>query len=470
MNTDPYLATKDIEERKRIVIKYIRTHFTLESASYSNYRRTSPLWYSRTIETFKTWRKAKKEAFLQEDDLYLITKDAEERKRLCIKHMQTHLNSDNISWRAYYKISKIWSCRARETFGSWGKARETAFPQEKDQYSATEDIEEKKHLVAEHMKIHLTSKNMSCNWYRENYPLWFNRAMYLFDRKWDNALRYTFTANDLTSWNEYQKYIKVIKRTRYTENNTIESFVKEYLRLKSIPGFGFFNFEKYKKYKSKEAPSIGPIRKFFKTIKNFYMHITNMYPDIYFDPIPPYTDDDYKNTLKKAYKDNGVISKDILSRSNGVCIDNTTFVRKYGSLENACKKFGVPYENKSKHSKLFLRVKNIIEKLLPFIDIIEEKQYPWLIYKDLLSIDMFLPFFNLAIEVDGKQHYENSIRFNSKGESLEIRQARDKVKDIELPKHNITLIRIKYNEVKKIPIILKPYIELLKTIQEYCAY
>ena len=84
---------------------------------------------------------------------------------------------------------------------------------------------------------------------------------------------------------------------------------------------------------------------------------------------------------------------------------------------------------------------------------------------------MFLPFFNLAIEVDGRQHYDEKSFYNqSSHDTFEDKQARDKIKDIELPKHNITLIRIRYNEIKKIPVIIKPYVDLLKTIQEYCAY
>ena len=195
-----------------------------------------------------------------------------------------------------------------------------------------------------------------------------------------------------------------------------------------------------------------------------------MYPEIYFDPIKPYTEEDCEYVLNNIYKNYGFVSPCMLEPAKGY-ISEGVYIKKYGSLKNACSHFNIPYENKNKHSKLFLKVKKTIEKLLPSIEIVEEKKYPWLVYKDKLSIDMLLPFFNLAIEVDGRQHYDEKSLYNqSSHDTFEDKQMRDKIKNVRLPEHNITLIRIRDYEIDKTSEIFKPYVELLKTIQEYCAY
>lgn len=348
-----------------------------------------------------------------------------------------------------------------------------------DPYLATKDIEERKIIVSCHMRAHLSKNNMSRTWYKKKYRLWCNRALYVFNDKWSNALQYTFTTEEISEWEKIKKKTSQslckklcgINIYPHTKNEIIELFKDEYIRLKSIPNFGHFSFTKYNKYKSNKLPSLPTIYKIFGSLKNFYIQVTNTYPDIYFDPISKYTEDDYEYSIKAAYKKHGFISLRTLNYNNGY-ICGTEYLRKYDSLENACKKFNIPYDNESLHSKIFLYVKKIVEELLPSLEIIEEKKWPeWLFYKDPLSIDMFLPFFNLAIEVDGEQHYDPDSMFNSrKPGRFEIQQECDEIKNVRLPEHNITLIRIRDYEIDKTSEILKPYVELLKTIQEYCAF
>lgn len=341
-----------------------------------------------------------------------------------------------------------------------------------DPYLATNDIEERRIIVSYHMRTHLPKGNMNCEWYRKNYLLWHSRVFCVFDHNWNNALQYTFTAEEINEWEKIKKEISQLQckkihivNTIYTKDKIIELFKSEYVRLKSIPGFGHFTFGKYNKYRKKGSPSEKTIRRFFKTLKNFYVQVTKIYPNIYFDPIMIYTEDDYKYSIEAAYKKYGFISYGILNYDNGY-ISGRTYINKYGSIENACKKFNIPYDNENLNSKIFLYVKKIIEELLPSIEIIKEKQWPeWLFYKDPLSIDMFLPIFNLAIEVDGKQHYDPKSKFWDKDQPI-----RDEIKNVRLPEHNITLIRIRDYEIDKTSEIIKPYVELLKTIQEYCAY
>ncbi len=347
-----------------------------------------------------------------------------------------------------------------------------------DPYLATKDIEERRIIVSHHMKTYLPKDNMNSKWYRKNHPLWCGRALYIFNNNWNNALQYTFTAEEINEWEKIKKEVHsveikklIIENTIYTKDKIIEIFKDEYIRLKLIPNFGHFSFHKYEKYKNEKSPCRDTIQRFFGSLKSFYIQVTKTYPDIYFDPIPPYTDDDYEYVLKAVYKKYGFVSGGVLKYNNGY-ICKTSCSNKYGSIEDACKKFNIPYDNKSIHSKIFLYVKKIVEELLPSIKIIEEKQWPeWLFYKDPLKVDMFLSFFNLAIEVDGEQHYNPDGSFwKNNPEGFKDQQIRDEIKNVKLPEHNITLIRIRDYEIDKTSDIIKYYVELLKTIQEYCAY
>ena len=347
-----------------------------------------------------------------------------------------------------------------------------------DPYLATNDIGERRIIVSYHIRTHLPKGNMSCEWYKKNYRLWHSRAYRVFNESWKNALQYTFTEEEINEWEKIKKEIlstqlKKLNITSaiYTKDKIIELFKDEYIRLKSIPDFKHFSFQKYEKYKNEESPSKATIQRSFGSLKSFYIQITKTYPNIYFDPIPPYTDDDYEYVLKAVYKKYGFVSGGVLINNNGY-ICKTSCSKRYGSIENACKKFNIPYDNESIHSKIFLYVKKIVEELLPSIEIVEEKKWPkWLFYKKPLKVDMFLPFFNLAIEVDGEQHYNpNSNFYKNDPEGFKDQQIRDEIKNVRLPEHNITLIRIRDYEIDDTAEKIKYYVELLKTIQEYCAY
>lgn len=345
-----------------------------------------------------------------------------------------------------------------------------------DPYLATNDIEERRIIVSYHIRTHLPKGNMSYKWYGKNHPLWHSRALNTFNGRWGDALQYTFTTEEINEWEQVKKEIcqtkiKKLHDVIYTKDKIIELFKDEYVRLKSIPNFGHFSFQKYEKYKNKESPCKKTVQRFFGSVKNFYMQVTKTYPNIYFDPIKPYTEDDCEYALKAAYKKYCVITGGILNSNNGY-IDKQAYLKRYSSIEDACKKFNIPYNNESMHSKIFLYVKKIVEELLPSIEIVEEKKWPeWLFYKDPLKVDMFLSFFNLAIEVDGEQHYNpNSSFWKNNSEGFKNQQIRDEIKNVKLPEHNITLIRIRDYEIDDTAEKIKYYVELLKTIQEYCAY
>ena len=61
----------------------------------------------------------------------------------------------------------------------------------------------------------------------------------------------------------------------------------------------------------------------------------------------------------------------------------------------------------------------------------------------MLEIDIFVPSLNLAIEYQGRQHYE-AIDFFGGEEGFEKRQILDEKKRILLKEHNIKLLEWKY--------------------------
>lgn len=80
-----------------------------------------------------------------------------------------------------------------------------------------------------------------------------------------------------------------------------------------------------------------------------------------------------------------------------------------------------------------------------------------------LHLDFWLPEQKIAIEYDGRQHYEE-IDFFDQYEALEVRKERDKRKNLYCKKHGIKLIRIPYtyNTYKKAKLFLDDQLKLLK--------
>lgn len=77
-----------------------------------------------------------------------------------------------------------------------------------------------------------------------------------------------------------------------------------------------------------------------------------------------------------------------------------------------------------------------------------------------LSFDFYLPEYNTCIEFDGQQHFRPVKWFGGK-EGYELNIKRDECKNKWCIENNVILIRIKYNEIEKIPIILKEQLLLV---------
>lgn len=65
-----------------------------------------------------------------------------------------------------------------------------------------------------------------------------------------------------------------------------------------------------------------------------------------------------------------------------------------------------------------------------------------------------MPDYNIAIEYDGKQHFED-VYFGGKESTLDYVKSNDKIKTEYCKNNNIKLIRIPYTELKNINTILE---------------
>lgn len=82
-----------------------------------------------------------------------------------------------------------------------------------------------------------------------------------------------------------------------------------------------------------------------------------------------------------------------------------------------------------------------------------QKRFKDLKYKGLLSFDFYLSELNAVIEFDGLQHFTAIHHFGGTA-ALEINKIRDTVKDTYCKANGIVMIRIRYDEYKKIPEII----------------
>ena len=71
-----------------------------------------------------------------------------------------------------------------------------------------------------------------------------------------------------------------------------------------------------------------------------------------------------------------------------------------------------------------------------------------------LMVDFYLPDYRMFIEMNGEQHYKNIAYFHQYSWTLEDQQIRDESLRQYSKRHNVRLLVIKYDEIKKIPKIL----------------
>lgn len=96
-------------------------------------------------------------------------------------------------------------------------------------------------------------------------------------------------------------------------------------------------------------------------------------------------------------------------------------------------------------SSYHLRVRKLLKEIYPTMQVIEEVMIP--IKKGEISyLDFFIPLLNIAVEVQGQQHFKFSPVFHSTYRDFLLQKLRDKQKKAWLSLNGIELIEILYNE------------------------
>ena len=165
------------------------------------------------------------------------------------------------------------------------------------------------------------------------------------------------------------------------------------------------------------------------------------------DELETYINSFNNNTLlnKNSYVNASTINLNILCG----CCNNEIFTTSYANYKVGTKMCRSCSRRMSKNER---RIKDFLESL--DVEFIQEKSFDGCEYKKKLLFDFYLPKYNLCIEYDGMQHFDDhyfiTIASNS---SLEETQIRDKIKTEYCKNNNINLLRIPYwdeNKIEKI--------------------
>ena len=100
---------------------------------------------------------------------------------------------------------------------------------------------------------------------------------------------------------------------------------------------------------------------------------------------------------------------------------------------------GCPYCNCGKKSKMEEAVNDMLVK--SNLDFERQKTFDWLKYKKHLYLDFYLDKYQIAIEVQGEQHFRSIMRYGGETD-FQLRKKRDEVKKELCNKHGIKLFYI----------------------------
>lgn len=103
------------------------------------------------------------------------------------------------------------------------------------------------------------------------------------------------------------------------------------------------------------------------------------------------------------------------------------------------KKSGCPV---CKESKIEKKVRILLNDRN--IDYFYVKTFDWLKYKKKLTLDFYLPEYNIAIECQGEQHFKPHLYFGG-DDNFKLIQHRDKIKKQLCEEHNLPLFYINYD-------------------------
>ncbi len=117
-------------------------------------------------------------------------------------------------------------------------------------------------------------------------------------------------------------------------------------------------------------------------------------------------------------------------------------------------------EVRSNSSNLLKSVYNIVREIYPKEAIRQEETIK--IDNKTLFLDIYIPRFKVAIEVDGQQHYEFNKFYHADAAAFIRQKKNDKLKEEYCRESNISLVRIRYDEKVDKDILTNKIMEALR--------
>ena len=134
------------------------------------------------------------------------------------------------------------------------------------------------------------------------------------------------------------------------------------------------------------------------------------------------TTDDFIKRAKQIHGDKYDYSKvEYVNMESKICIVCPIHGEFWQTPHNHLK-YGC---SKCQSSKLEKEVREILDEYNIAYE--EQKTFDWLVYKQKMYLDFYLPKYNIGIECQGEQHF-NKYRFEKDEKRLILRQKRDKIK------------------------------------------
>ena len=232
-------------------------------------------------------------------------------------------------------------------------------------------------------------------------------------------------------WNEMLKELNIPLNMYKPGQYSKKDIIKDYERVKQDFGRPL-NAAEYRKHGKYSQPIIDNIFGSFSNLKREMREIV----DARF-----VSNEEIEEDMLRLHCKYGVLTQKLICEES--IISYPTILARYGTMKSLCEAAGIPFDEERNKSKLLIQCLSSVKKVLGN-NYELEKTFPWLRNPKTnrpMFIDIFYKEKNLAIEVDGDQHFNISM-FTPTPTELEEVQARDRSKDAILKRNGYQVIRL----------------------------
>nr|DAP36604.1 MAG TPA: endonuclease-like protein [Caudoviricetes sp.] len=171
------------------------------------------------------------------------------------------------------------------------------------------------------------------------------------------------------------------------------------------------------------------------------------------------SNDEIRQSILKLVKKYKKLTTEIINLD--CVVSYPTIESRFGSLYDLLEELKIDPNKYVHRSGLHLKAIDALKEVSK-LKFEEEKTFPWLINPTTgyhLRVDIYISEINLAIEVDGEQHFRYIPKIHQNIENFILYLQRDLVKEELLKKHNINLLRLSFVDVRKFKKKIKQYLE-----------